>query len=89
MELKRELTVVIPAFNEEDYIGNILQDLAKQIYAKDVLVYVADGGSTDRTREVVKLLAGVYADDLRIRLIEGGSVTRGRNAGLEIGRAHV
>jgi GT2 family glycosyltransferase len=83
VELKQRLTVVIPAYNEECYIENILRDLSTQIYATGILVYVADGGSTDRTVEICKSAAEEYKEELRIRVIEGGSVTRGRNAGLD------
>ena len=79
VELRNYLTVVIPAFNEEDYIGGLLEDLTVQIYAQGVRVIVADGGSTDRTVEI----CNSYRVKLNIEVIEGGSVTRGRNAGLE------
>jgi glycosyltransferase involved in cell wall biosynthesis len=79
VQLKNQLTVVIPAYNEEDYIGGILEDLTTQIHAEGVAIYVADGGSTDRTVEICMQ----YKKRLNIQVIEGGSVTRGRNAGLE------
>jgi len=44
------LAVVIPTLNEERTLGDLLGDLAGR--AGDVTVTVADGGSTDGTREV-------------------------------------
>lgn len=41
--------VVIPAYNEEETLGDVLRDLAKQEYN----VVVIDDGSTDATSEVV------------------------------------
>jgi glycosyltransferase involved in cell wall biosynthesis len=79
VELKKYISVVIPAFNEENYIGGLLEDLTKQHHSKGVHIIVADGGSTDRTVEI----CNSYQDRLNIEVIEGGSVTRGRNAGLE------
>ncbi len=56
-------SVVIPALNEERYLGGLLSDLAAQTRPPDE-VMVVDAGSTDRTAEVarrfpsVELLAG-------------------------------
>ena len=56
-------SVVIPALNEERYLGGLLSDLAAQSRPPDE-VMVVDAGSTDRTAEVarrfhsVELLAG-------------------------------
>jgi glycosyltransferase involved in cell wall biosynthesis len=79
VELKRYLSVVIPAYNEENYIGGLLEDLTTQFYAEGVAIYVADGGSTDKTIEV----CNSFKDRLNVQVIKGGTVTRGRNAGLE------
>lgn len=49
------ITVIIPAYNEEKYIGKCLEEWVNQDYPKDryeILVY--DGMSTDRTAEIVK-----------------------------------
>jgi glycosyltransferase involved in cell wall biosynthesis len=48
------VSVVIPAYNEEQHIGRLLESLEEQTYAGEHLeVLVADGGSSDRTREIV------------------------------------
>jgi glycosyltransferase involved in cell wall biosynthesis len=49
---KLMLTIVIPAYNEEDYIGACLEAIASQTEAPDE-VLVVDNNSTDRTAEVV------------------------------------
>jgi rSAM/selenodomain-associated transferase 2 len=51
------LAVVIPTLNEEKFLGNLLADLAAR--AEDCTVTVADGGSTDRTREIAASFSGV------------------------------
>jgi len=84
MDLKTQITVVIPAFNEELYIGGLLHDISMQFYAKGLKVIVADGGSTDRTLEVIAAKQKEYADRLDIQIIKGGTVTQGRNAGLKL-----
>ncbi|MFY9724911.1 MAG: glycosyltransferase, partial [Bryobacteraceae bacterium] len=44
------ISIVIPVYNEEAAIGGLLDNLDGQ---KDAEVIVADGGSTDRTAELV------------------------------------
>ncbi|MCK9519751.1 MAG: glycosyltransferase family 2 protein [Dehalococcoidia bacterium] len=49
------VSIVIPCLNEERYIVALLDSLAAQDYGADgIEVIVADGGSTDRTRELVR-----------------------------------
>jgi glycosyltransferase involved in cell wall biosynthesis len=79
VELRKNISVVIPAFNEEGYIGGLLEDLTQQLHSKGVHIIVADGGSTDRTVEICRS----YQNRLNLEIVEGGTVTRGRNAGLE------
>jgi glycosyltransferase involved in cell wall biosynthesis len=49
--------VIVPAYNEEASIGNVLRTLRAQ--APDVDVVVVDDGSTDNTAEVVRSVHGV------------------------------
>lgn len=59
------VSVLIPARDEENNIGNILQDLLIQEY-KNIEIIVFDDQSEDKTCEVVK---GLSAVDNRIRLV--------------------
>jgi cellulose synthase/poly-beta-1,6-N-acetylglucosamine synthase-like glycosyltransferase len=59
-----ELTVIVPARNEEDCLGDCLKSLVSQseeIFAlgKDWDLTVVDDGSTDRTAEIARGFAGV------------------------------
>src|ERR1700744_3178471 len=59
-----ELTVIIPARNEEDCIGACLKSLVTQSedvfqLGRDWELIVVDDGSTDRTAEIGKSFAGV------------------------------
>jgi len=55
--MKPEISIVIPAFNEENYIKNVFQGLKEQGF-RNFEVIVADGNSTDRTREIVRQNGG-------------------------------
>ena len=59
-----ELTVIVPARNEEDCLGDCLQSLVSQSeeifeLGKDWDLIVVDDGSTDRTAEIARGFAGV------------------------------
>jgi succinoglycan biosynthesis protein ExoA len=57
---------VIPCLNERAHIGKLLDDLLADAGDLDLLIAVADGGSTDGTQEIV---ASISAADDRVRLI--------------------
>jgi glycosyltransferase involved in cell wall biosynthesis len=62
------VTIAMPCFNEERYIEACIASVQRQDYPPDrIEILVADGRSTDRTREV---LAGLAAADPRIRVVD-------------------
>lgn len=62
------VSIVMPAFNEEAYIEACVRSVQAQDYPRDRLeILIADGRSTDRTRELIAAMATV---DPRIRLID-------------------
>ncbi len=69
----RKVSVLIPARNEENNIGNLLSDLIRQHDPEmDILVY--DDQSTDQTAEMVRKMA---AKDNRIRLLPAENLQAG------------
>lgn len=48
----KDVTIVLPAYNEARSIGNVLKELKKE--AKDFPILVVDDGSQDRTSEIAK-----------------------------------
>ncbi|MCW8966769.1 MAG: glycosyltransferase family 2 protein, partial [Candidatus Pacearchaeota archaeon] len=48
-----KLSIVIPVYNEEKYIGKCLESLNKQTY-KNFEIIIIDDGSTDKTVEIIK-----------------------------------
>ena len=47
------VSVVIPCYNEEQFIGKTLENLASQYDSSRYEIIIVDGMSTDRTREVI------------------------------------
>lgn len=74
-------SIVIPAYNTEDYIERTLKCAAAQS-ERDIQVIVVDDGSTDGTLGIAQRFA---AADERFEVIhvENGGVSRARNIGLE------
>lgn len=60
------VTVVVPARNEEGFIGRCLDSVLAQTY-RNIEVIVVDGASTDGTASVVSRYA---AEDARVRLLQ-------------------
>jgi succinoglycan biosynthesis protein ExoA len=68
------VSVVLPVLDEERYVQACLLSVLAQDYPADQYeVIVADGGSTDRTREIVGAIA---ARDPRVRLIDNPGRTQ-------------
>jgi succinoglycan biosynthesis protein ExoA len=61
------VTLAIPCFNEERHIEACLTDVFAQDYPAELFeVLVADGMSTDRTREILRAIATRYPDRMRV-----------------------
>ncbi|GGG12857.1 glycosyl transferase [Rhodococcoides trifolii] len=77
----RYLSVVVPAYNEEDSIGDCLDRLTRQL---DVIaeIVVVDNNSTDRTRDIVAEYAHRFDEVVMITEPEQGLVFA-RNTGLD------
>ena len=60
------ITVIVPAYNEEDHIVAKMQDLARQDYPPElVTIFVVDNGSTDRTAELADECHAIVLDSPR------------------------
>lgn len=65
--MKKNISIIIPVYNEEKYIERCLDSVAAQTYPKEnTEVLVVDGMSTDRTREKVQ----AYCDKLNIKILD-------------------
>jgi cellulose synthase/poly-beta-1,6-N-acetylglucosamine synthase-like glycosyltransferase len=71
---QEKVTVIIAARNEEQNIGNILEDLSRQNYPSNLFeVIVANDHSTDNTAQIVRQLA---ADHPQIKLLDMGEIPK-------------
>lgn len=77
-----KISVVIPALNEEKYLGKCLESFQNQTF-KDFETIVADGGSTDKTREVAQKFGA------KIIQLENSNICQARQAGLEEARGEI
>ncbi|MDB5458718.1 MAG: succinoglycan biosynthesis protein [Caulobacteraceae bacterium] len=73
---------VIPCLNEAAHIAPLIQRLLADDRWSDPLVVVADGGSTDGSREIV---SGIAASDPRVRLLD--NPRRLQSAGVNLAAA--
>lgn len=79
------ISVVIRAKNEEQYLGEVLRAILAQDEPEEFEVLLLDSGSTDRTLEIARSLAG------RIEEIPAGSFTFGRalNLGMKLAQGRI
>jgi rSAM/selenodomain-associated transferase 2 len=73
----RSISVIIPALNEEEHIGACIESAKK---LNPVQIIVADGGSSDRTREVAEDAGALVIASPKgrgIQMNRGASVAKG------------
>lgn len=73
------VSVIATVLNEERSIAELLESLAVQTRRPDEIVIV-DGGSTDRTRDILQSYAGRLP--LRVLVVPGANISQGRNAAI-------
>jgi glycosyltransferase involved in cell wall biosynthesis len=78
--MEKLITIVIPSYNEEDYIYNTLWRISRQKFDGKIRVLIADNNSTDNTLERVSKASEDF-NNLQIELIQGGKVGFARNNG--------
>jgi succinoglycan biosynthesis protein ExoA len=64
-----EVSIIVPCYNEVHTIGGLLEAIQRQTYPHSSMeVIIADGGSVDGTRELIKAFAS-WHPNLRIKLV--------------------
>ena len=78
-----KVSIVVPAFNEEQYIEKCLKSISKQTLSRrDYEIILVDGGSKDKTLKIAKK----YADKI---LKNKKPIGAARQAGLKAAKAPV
>jgi glycosyltransferase involved in cell wall biosynthesis len=76
MKNQSKVSIIIPAYNEENWIGKTLEFLKNQTH-KNIEVVVVSNGSTDKTAEI----AGRYTN--QVYELKEGRPSKARNFGFE------
>jgi succinoglycan biosynthesis protein ExoA len=83
------ISVIVPVRNEAGFIAGTLRQLLSQDYdPRQFEVLVADGGSTDATRDIVAGLQRRHAN-LRLLANPGGWSSSGRNVAIQAARGDI
>ena len=78
--MRAKLTIVIPTFNEEEFLPSLLDSLKKQTFQPEEVI-VSDAFSTDTTRRI----AALYG----CKIIDGGRPAHARNKGADIAKGNI
>lgn len=83
-DIRHFISIVIPALNEEKYIGDCLRALTELDYPKDRYeIILVDNGSTDRTIEIAKQF------EVQLVTKTGGTIGALRNYGANCARGDI
>ena len=75
-----ELSIIVPTYNEENYLGILLESLKRQEY-KNYEIIVADNNSQDKTVLVAK--------KFKCKVVNGGLPGVGRNNGAKVAKGRL
>lgn len=74
------ISVIVPAYNLENYIARTLDSILTQTY-KDIEIVIVDDGSTDSTGEIIDKYSEKYPS-IKVFHIENSGVTNARLTGI-------
>ena len=77
------LSIVIPAYNAEDYIERCIDSILDQQYNNNIEIIIVNDGSTDSTGEILNKYKQQYPDIINIVSQNNGGVVSARNEGLK------
>ena len=77
------LSVILPCYNEEEFIGYQLEALANQQWGEPWELIIVDNGSSDRTLEIIDQYKDQFPSCLVLRAHEKQGASHVRNVGVE------
>ena len=77
-----KVSVIIPAYNTEEYMAQCLDSLLKQTL-KEIEIVIVDDGSTDTTLSILKQYEEQYPEKIRVFHKENGGQGSARNLALK------
>lgn len=78
----KKLSIIVPAYNIEQYIGKCIDSLAQQTL-QNIEIIIINDGSTDKTEEIINKKINQYADkDITLYNKKNGGMSDARNYGL-------
>lgn len=84
---KPQLSVIVPVYNAERYLGACVDSLLAQTFT-DFELILADNGSTDGSHELCARYAAENPGRIRLLTLPEPSVSAARNAGIEAAEGH-
>ncbi len=75
------ISVIVPAYNVENYIRRCLDSLVSQTY-ENLEIIVVNDGSTDRTGEIIEEYTERYPDKVMLYTRENQGQAEARNFGI-------
>ncbi|MCL5113735.1 MAG: glycosyltransferase [Patescibacteria group bacterium] len=84
-----KISLVITVLNEEKHIGELIDSIAIQSKLPDEIIIV-DGGSKDKTLDIIKKKSLLYSSKLNIKLsVKKGNIPGGRNEAIDISSGNI
>jgi glycosyltransferase involved in cell wall biosynthesis len=85
MSHKPRVSVVIPVFNLEDYLGEAVDSVLNQTFG-DLEIILVDDGSTDRSREIIAGHRARMPERVKAIFLAHGGAAAARNSGIAMAR---
>lgn len=76
-----KISVIVPAYNAEDYLAETLDSLVNQTF-RDFEVIIINDGSTDKTQEIIDKYSKEYSN-FRSFIQPNSGVSKARNKGID------
>ena len=79
---KKKISVIVPVYNVENYIGRCIDSLVNQTL-RDIEVVIVNDGSTDDSQKVIDEYVRKYPDKIKAYTIKNSGAANARNYALD------